>query len=97
MLAQVGSWAKQRLWVAQPRQVPNALFALVSQLQQNLLVCGLEPEKRRYHPHLTLARKAPAIEPEPVELRWPVSEFVLAASGSGRRPSYRIIRRWPLD
>ncbi|NBC47708.1 MAG: RNA 2',3'-cyclic phosphodiesterase [Gammaproteobacteria bacterium] len=96
-LEQVDSWTKQRIWVAQPRQVPNALFALVSQLQQNLLVCGLEPEKRRYRPHLTLARKAPAIEPEPVELRWPVSEFVLAASGSGRRPSYRIIRRWRLD
>jgi 2'-5' RNA ligase len=93
----IGAWARQRLWVAEPLQVPDRLFGLVSQLQQNLLVCGVEPEKRRYRPHLTLARKAPPIEAVPLRVDWPVTEFVLAASRSGRRPSYQIVRRWPLD
>lgn len=96
-LDQTGSWARQRVWVAEPRQAPGALFGLVGQLQQNLLVCGLEPEKRRYRPHVTLARKAPPIEMSAVSLRWPVTELVLAASRSGRRPSYAIVRRWSLD
>lgn len=95
-LDRIQSWNAQRLWIAQPQQPPTALFELVSQLQQNLLVCGLEPEKRRYRPHLTLARKAPPLEPVPMRLHWPVSEFVLAASRSGQRPSYAIIQRWPL-
>ena len=55
---QLCCWPKQRLWLAQPDVMPNALANLVSQLQQNLLACGLPPEARRYRPHITLARKA---------------------------------------
>jgi 2'-5' RNA ligase len=50
-------WRKQQLWLARPDATPAALLDLVSQLQQHLLACGLQPEPRRYRPHVTLARK----------------------------------------
>ena len=89
-------WPEQALWLACPDAAPDALLHLVSQLQQNLLVCGLQPEPRRYRPHVTLARKAPSVNPCRLALTWQVGDFVLAASAPGRTPSYRIIRRWPL-
>lgn len=92
----VTGWRRAGLWVAQPSAPADALLNLVSQLQQNLLVCGVEPEKRPFRAHVTLARKAPAIASEVVSLDWAVSDFVLAASRSGRTPAYRILRRWPL-
>ena len=94
-LDQLCNWPKQQLWLARPVETP-ALFDLVSQVQQHLLACGLQPESRRYRPHITLARKAPPIAARPLALRWQVQDFVLAASAPGRSPSYRILRRWPL-
>jgi 2'-5' RNA ligase len=95
-LGRLTNWSGGGFWAAEPEQPPSALFALVNQLQQNLLVCGVEPEQRRYRPHVTLARKAPAIAPAAVAMRWPVTDFVLAASRSGQKPSYSVRRRWPL-
>lgn len=93
-LREISSWGRQRLWIAQPGQVPSALLALVDELRRELMACGVESERRRYHPHVTLARKAPTIGPVSICLDWPVADFVLAASSPGRRPSYRIINRW---
>ena len=95
-LAHIRDWPRQRLWLAETDGVADALMSLVSQLQQNLLACGVPPENRRYRPHVTLARKAPPITALPLALDWPVSEFVLAGSAQGRTPSYRIHRAWPL-
>jgi 2'-5' RNA ligase len=89
-------WRRPGLWVAQPSAPVDELLNLVSQLQRNLLVCGVEPEKRPFRAHVTLARKAPAIAPQVLSLDWVVSDFVLAASRSARAPAYRILRRWPL-
>ena len=89
-------WRKQQLWLARPDATPDALLNLVSQLQQHLLACGLQPEPRPYRPHVTLARQAPSIDARQLALTWPVRDFVLAASAPGRTPSYRIIRTWPL-
>ena len=94
-LEQLCQWPKQRLWLAQPVETPP-LFNLVGQLQQHLLACGLQPENRRYRPHITLARKAPPMLPRALALNWQVQNFVLAASAPGRVPSYRILRGWPL-
>jgi len=94
-LEQLCQWPKQRLWLAQPVETPP-LFNLVGQLQQHLLACGLQPENRRYRPHITLARKAPPIVARPLGLHWQVQDFVLAASAPGRSPSYRVLHRWPL-
>lgn len=97
VLDQIGHWEHNALLVAEPAEIPSALFSLVSQLQQNLLVCGLEPEKRPYRPHLTLARKAPPIKPLPLDLHWWVFDFVLAASRPGSGSAYQVLRRWTLD
>jgi RNA 2',3'-cyclic 3'-phosphodiesterase len=94
-LDQLRQWPEQHLWLAQPVDTP-VLFHLVSQLQQNLLACGLPPESRRYRPHITLARKAPPMPPRALALNWQVQDFVLAASAPNRTPSYRILRSWPL-
>jgi 2'-5' RNA ligase len=100
-LRSLGNWRRTRLWVAEPGDVPAALPALVERLQRGLLRCGLPPETRPYRAHVTVARKAPAIEGVPLGqddgLGWQVGDFVLAASG--RRdppPAYRVLRRWPL-
>jgi 2'-5' RNA ligase len=99
-LERICGWSKQALWVAEIAKAPSALLHLVSQLQQNLLVCGLEPEKRPYRPHLTLARKAPPIMPTPLNLpshlHWRVNDFVLVASRPRQGASYQVLRRWSL-
>jgi 2'-5' RNA ligase len=94
-LRSLSGWPRQRIWAAIPEDTPP-LSQLVDQLQQNLISCGLQPEARRYRPHVTLARKAPPIVPRPLSLRWQVDGFVLARSGTSRAPSYQILRQWPL-
>jgi 2'-5' RNA ligase len=92
----LGSWPRQHIWAASPDSTPPPLSQLVEQLQKNLIRCGLQPEARRYRPHVTLARKAPAIVSRPLSLTWQVDGFALARTGTGRTPSYQVLRRWPL-
>ncbi|MBK1630751.1 RNA 2',3'-cyclic phosphodiesterase [Thiohalocapsa halophila] len=99
-LERVETWPRQRLLAAAPHDPPPALFNLVSQLQQNLLPCGIQPEPRRYRPHVTLARKAARKDPAPVAIPWPVQDFVLARSGAagpGNGGGYQVLRSWQLD
>lgn len=99
-LRRVETWPRQRLLVAAPDETPQALFNLVSQLQQNLLPCGIEPEPRRYRPHVTLARRAARLDPAPLAVHWSAREFVLARSGvagRGHGGGYQVLRRWALD
>jgi 2'-5' RNA ligase len=57
-LAGVGTFAKggrsQSLWVGVERN--EQLDRLQSKIETALQRCGLEPERRRFQPHLTLAR-----------------------------------------
>ncbi|MGD2021372.1 MAG: RNA 2',3'-cyclic phosphodiesterase [Thiohalocapsa sp.] len=99
-LHRVETWPRQRLLVAAPAEPPPTLFNLVSQLQQNLLPCGIAPEPRRYRPHVTLARKAARNDPAMVAIQWPVRDFVLARSGApgrGNGGGYQVLRSWRLD
>jgi 2'-5' RNA ligase len=72
----------------------------VADLQQGLLGCGFEPERRRYKPHVTLHRKVRHAEAGPLEqpIAWQAREFALAASEGGApgQSRYRILHRWPL-
>lgn len=95
-LRQLCHWPHNRMWVAEPAGASSALLNLVSQLQQNLLGCGFEPEKRPYRPHVTLARKAAPISPLPLQLSWRVEDFVLAASRRSQASAYQVLRRWTL-
>lgn len=93
-------WRRPRILWAGPRQTPAPLGQLVFDLQNGLKACGFEPERRRYQPHVTLARKAGPADARAIEpvIDWSVREFVLAASGGGApgEPRYRVLRRWPL-
>lgn len=99
-LHRVETWPRQRLLVAASAEPPPPLFNLVSQLQQNLLPCGIAPEPRRYRPHVTLARKAARNDPATVAIQWPIQDFVLARSGVPGRSNgggYQVLRSWRLD
>jgi 2'-5' RNA ligase len=95
-----GYWPRPRIFWASPRETPQALSQLVADLNNGLMGCGHEPERRSYKPHVTLYRKAHRTFPtqlaEPII--WQVNEFVLASSAnpdsSGTR--YQVLRRWGL-
>jgi 2'-5' RNA ligase len=95
----MGYWRRPRILWAGPKVTPEPLSQLVLDLQKGLAACGFEPERRQYKPHITLYRKVAGADPKAIEpaIEWPVSEFVLAVSGTNRpgEPRYRILKRWP--
>jgi 2'-5' RNA ligase len=97
-LDRVGYWPGPRIRWAGQECVPDALLALVHQLNAALTGCGHRPERRPYRLHITLARKAAPLSAAtlPRPIHWSVTELVLAASRAGQRPAYRVLRRWPL-
>ena len=81
------------------RAIPDALQDLHHQLGQRLRQCDYQPELRRYHPHITMARKIGSIPEssnfEPI--RWRVAQFVLIESRStGSGVEYRVIDSYDL-
>ena len=96
----LGHWSGPRIIWAAPAQTPRELWSLVTVLREVLAACGLEPEKRPYQAHITLARKASQamnvtrIAP----IAWSIRQFCLVESVSepaGVR--YRVLRFWPLE
>jgi 2'-5' RNA ligase len=97
-IGRVGHFARARvLWCA-PLAPPEALPALVADLQKQLSTCGLAADPRPYRPHITLARKAVAtpVSDWQTPIGWSVRELVLAAGYGGPGPRYRVRRRWAL-
>lgn len=83
-LDQMGSFSRARvLWIG-PSSTPAQLRTLQEELESALRDCGHQPEKRTYHPHLTLARKfkgsVPSGDIRPVP--WQVDGFQLMVSES---------------
>ncbi|MET0025925.1 MAG: RNA 2',3'-cyclic phosphodiesterase [Sedimenticola sp.] len=96
----VDYWKRPRVLWCGPSETPAAMTELVQNLQQQLSVCGFEPEKRVYSPHVTLARKAHPVDAYPLEapLPWEVEEFALVVSQGGREPPhYNVLKKWTLD
>jgi 2'-5' RNA ligase len=96
----LGHWQGPRIIWAAPAQTPPGLWSLAAALREVLATCGLEPEKRPYQAHITLARKASKaltvtrIAPIP----WSIRQFCLVQSVSEPAGvSYRVIRSWPLE
>lgn len=92
-------WRQNRILMIYPTAPPAALGDLVEALREGLADEGLPVERRRFRPHVTLARSCTGVRyrgaVEPVA--WPAEEFVLAESefhSAGAR--YNILRRWPL-
>lgn len=79
--------------VIQAREVPPALVALHAELGGRLAAMGLDPDARRYRPHLTLARHAQGTAPpaEVPRLRWRPSRVVLVETVPDGAPHYRIV------
>jgi 2'-5' RNA ligase len=100
VLDRMGYWSRPRILWCGPAATPPELYDLVASLQQQCSGCGFPPEKRRYTPHVTLARKGggEAVQDQVREIRWPVREFALVSSDTGiPAPRYRVLKKWRLD
>ena len=87
-------WEHNRIWHAAPREIPESLRHLVSELQLSLDRHGFDFDRREYKPHVTLLRNArmkdvPQVEP----LRWHVKDFAMVQGGIA---DYRVLARFPL-
>jgi len=94
-----GFFARPRVaWLGCSR-LPGALAELHRQLGSHLQSCGYRPETRRYHPHVTVARKTGAIDTNAAfkPLRWQVDEFALVEVHPVENGvEYRVVETWPL-
>lgn len=97
-LDQLGYFSKSRvLWLA-PRRPPPALLALEQALWNGLEQVGFEREPRAYRPHLTLARRARAVDGEGFPpIRWRCEALTLVESvPMHRNVHYEPLTSWPL-
>lgn len=73
--------------VLQPHATPPALLTLHRQLGDTLRQLGLPLETRLYQPHVTLARRARDLIPQPVApLHWRARRYALVHSDHGYHP-----------
>jgi len=85
------------LWLG-PQTVPPALIELERALWEGLEREGFEREPRIYRPHLTLARRARAVDGETITpVRWRIDALTLVESvPMHRNVHYEPLRQWPL-
>ncbi len=91
-------WKHNRIAWAGVEQCPEALRALVGQLEKTLGAAGFRLDPRPYVPHITLLReaRAPAQNQMP-PIAWPVEEFVLVESVQlDQSRVYEVLHHWPL-
>ena len=93
-------WRHNNIAWAGFEECPEALRALVGQLEKTLAAEGFHPDQRPYVTHVTLlrdARRAPAQGRLPQPVAWPVEEFVLVESVQlDNSRVYEVLHRWPL-
>ncbi len=97
-LDQLGFFATSRvLWLG-PQLVPPALTALEQALWDGLEHVGFEREPRAFRPHVTLARRARAVDDETfAPVRWHSGTLTLVESvPMHRNVHYEPLRHWPL-
>ena len=95
----LGAWPRRGIRWLGASHIPDALIALVHQLEEVLPPCGYEAEKRHFVPHITLSRKEKNPRPQTgIEgIRWPVEDFVLVESiAVPGGVCYQPVQRWPL-
>jgi 2'-5' RNA ligase len=93
----IGAFAASRtLWFG-ARSVPPALTELERRLWEGLTAKGFVREERIYRPHVTLARRARAVDEQIDPVEWRVGELALVESlAAGRNVHYEPLRTWPL-
>ncbi|QOY94165.1 RNA 2',3'-cyclic phosphodiesterase [Massilia sp. UMI-21] len=79
--------------VLEPERTPPGLAALHARLSEALVALGLQPEARRYRPHVTLARRAggATLPAQGAPVAWDVRGYALLASTDG---VYTILRSY---
>jgi 2'-5' RNA ligase len=97
ILDTIGAFVSSRtLWLG-ARSVPPALVELERRLWEALAAKRFMREERIYRPHVTLARRARAVDEEIAPVEWPVTELALVESlPDGRNVHYEPLRSWPL-
>lgn len=97
VLDTLGFWREPRvLWLA-AQSVPAELGELEQSLWQGLARQRFEREDRIYRPHVTLARRARAVEEEIAPVHWSVSTLTLVESVPiPGGVHYEPLRHWPL-
>ena len=91
----VGVWPESKiLWLA-PSTMPDALGQLEERLWTALVERGFRAEERVYRPHVTLARRARAVEFTADPVSFPVRDLALVESfPDGRNVHYEVLERW---
>lgn len=98
-LSELGFWPKPKVaWIG-AKSMPEGLLKLADSLNANLETCGYEPDKRPFHAHITLLRKAKhhPKDNEAREIQWSVDRFALVESIT--HPDgveYQVIAEWQL-
>ena len=98
-------WAKPRVLVAMPVEIPAAGREIVDRLWERLALLGFERESRPWRPHLTLARKVRRPPPENLRLApgigasddpapWGLALVESTTHPEGAR--YKPLAEWPL-
>jgi 2'-5' RNA ligase len=96
----LGYWHRPRLLWMGPRHMPDGLWTLVTVVREVLDACGVQPDRRAYQAHMTLARKFSQALPlaEAPAIKWSVGTFSLVQSvNADNGVSYRVIRSWVLE
>ena len=99
-LEQAGSFRNREVpWYLAPLETPPELLLLHDHLRDALRQAGVNVERMRFAPHLTVVRNATMTLP-PTRIRpvvWQVKEFVLIRSVLHGQPvEYQLLGRWPL-
>jgi 2'-5' RNA ligase len=92
---QAAYWKRNRIIWAGPHDTPPELLKLAEGLQMQLYLQEFILERREFAAHITLVRKArePGQLPGLPRIEWPVEEFLLVRSISGR---YEPLERFPI-
>jgi 2'-5' RNA ligase len=95
------SLGQPRLWphgiaVLEPYAAPESLPELHAALGAALAGLGLEPEARKFRPHVTLARHADkAVAPvQGPPINWDVRGYALVESRPGHGGGYTVLRHY---
>ena len=99
VLTEARYWPRSHIvWVG-PKATPAPLGGLAVALHRELRAAGFTLDEREFVAHVTLLRDVPRLRglSDLPDVKWPITEFVLARSETGAAGSvYTILERFPL-
>ncbi len=95
-LDRLGVFKRGLLWTG-PADCPAALSTLAGDLAGVLRDCGVRPDPRPFHAHITLIRRMNGRLPgvDPPGLTWQAKAFCLVRSRPGQ--GYEVLKTYPLQ